>query len=252
MKRSMKRGIVILLFIVFFGEAFAQRDTVAIRPLVSSLPTKIWADQYLYVGFEVGGFGGLRTANNNLNTIHDTLKHTSFEIGLQWDFQVVSLSRKSIFTDRHPLSYFTEDITYTLSIGYQYDKLSSSRDRWSDFGIHSHWLSVEAAVYGFRYVVIGFRSSIYLGGSTNSPDGWRYNGVNSDCYKQFTIDPFMGFRLKFANLFLEFRLYPTMFKIDIRETAYYNAVYNHGLIDNDGVIAIRLGIRKFTTAKKTR
>lgn len=239
------------MFVVFAGKVFAQRDTIAIRPFVASVPTKIWTDQYLYVGTNWASYGYLNTANNNYNTIKDTLGHTSFEIGLQWNFQLISFKRG---VDNITLSeMYMNSNELAINIGYAFVKYSTPQDRWGDAGIHSHWLSFETSVYGFRFFVLGIQGSIYLGSTTKSPDGWKYNGFNSDCFNHFTINPTMGVRIRYTNVFMEIRVgLDSQSKINRRKMAYYNAVSSVMLPTTDIYLVVRLGFRNFTTAKKTR
>lgn len=248
----MKRVFAILLFVWSLLTVYAQGDSIAIRPLKASIPTKIWTDQYLYVGTSWARYGGLRTANNNLNTLQDTLIRTSFEIGLQWNFQFVSHKGKSKWTDMSLLEMYMNGNAVALSLGYSYDKFSYPQDRWSNAGINSHWLSIEAAVYGFRFLLIGFQSFIYLGSSTISPDGWSYNGFNSDCFNRITFEPSMGFRIRYTNVFMEVRMGTDMHpKINRRKLASYNEVRSSTIPDTDVYLIVRLGFRNFTTANKT-
>lgn len=255
----MKRGIVILLFVIFAVEVFAQHDTITIRPFVNDLPTKIATDQYLYIGTDWGRYGHLHTANNNFNTIKDTLGFTSFEIGLQWDFQALVFIREEDIEDDMNLSFLRwfnggrDFLMLGIKVGYVFVKYSTLQDRWNDAGIHSHWLSFDASVYIYRVLRLGIRGDVYLGSTTKSPDGWSYNGFNSDCFNHITINPTLGIRLRYTNFFLDIGVNLDMNnKINHRKMGYYNEVRSIMLPTTDITFNIRLGIRNFTTAKKTR
>ena len=249
----MKRSLTILILATITVVAYSQNDSVSIRPLVPSVPTKSWINHYLYAETSWGSYSHIRTANNgSYYGNQDTLCRTSFGIGLHTEIQFVSLHKTDRWGDMSLLEMYMNGNTLAINIGYSYDHFSFQQDRWSNAGIHTHWLSVEVAVYGFRFVLLGFKSNMFLGSTSVCRDGWSYNGINSDCFNHFTFEPVMGIRLTYTNLFMEIRMGTDVGgKLNLKRMAYYNQVTSQNYSDTDLFLEIRVGFRNFTTANKT-
>lgn len=250
----MKRTLVILILVATTAVAYAQNESVPIRPLVPSVPTKSWINQYLYAETSWGSYSHIRTASNgSYYGNQDTLRRTSFGIGLHTEIQLVSLHKTARRGDMSLLEMYMNGNTLAINIGYAYDHFSFQQDRWSNAGIHAHWLSVEAAIYGFRFLLWGFKSNIFLGSTSVSRDGWSYNGINPDCFNRITFEPVMGIRLTYTNFFMEIRMGTDAWvgKINLKRMAYYNQVTSQNSSDTEIFLEIRLGFRNFTTANKT-
>ena len=232
---------------------YAQNESVSIRPLVPSIPTKSLINQYFYAESSWSSYSHIQTANNSsYYGSQDTLRRTSFGIGIHTEVQLVSMKKTSQYGDLSLIEMYMNGNTLAINIGYSYDHFSYQQDRWSNAGIHAHWLSLEAAIYGFRFLLIGFKTNVFLGSTSVSHDGWSYNGFYPDCFNRITFEPTMGIRITYTNIFLEIRLGTDMGKkINRKKMAYYNHMGSQYYSDSDGFFEIRLGFRNFTTANKT-
>lgn len=253
----MKRLVLILILLATMSQVAAQIDSAFVRPLAISIPAKSTVSRYIYVETSWGTPWALYTANNNSSTIQDTLHKNSFGIGLHSFVSFLSFQRRKGDPSSDIGVTITDDAInrngIAFNIGYTYDKYAYEKDRWSNAGFHSHWLTLDALLIlqlapFLPSFVLGGKCDMFLGASTVSSDGWNYNGINPDCYKQIMFTPALGLRFSTTNFFLDITI-DVGSKLDKERIMYYNEVYSFD--DTGDYVQFRLGYRFFTPAKKT-